>query len=47
MLTEPGGKAVRLAGIKAQISYKCRPRKYGGRPSNAIDNILERQFEDC
>ncbi|WP_373285601.1 IS3 family transposase [Salipiger pallidus] len=34
-----------LAGIKAQIGYKRRPGKYGGKPSMVIDNTLDRQFE--
>lgn len=34
-----------MAGIKAQIGYKRRPGKYGGRPSITIDNSLDRQFE--
>ena len=41
-------RAVRLAniaGIKAQIGYKRRPDKYGGKPSIAIDNTLGRQFD--
>lgn len=25
-------RLTRLAGIKAEIGYKCRPGKYGGRP---------------
>ena len=38
-------RLTRLAGIKAQIGYKRRPGKYGGRPSIAVDNTLDRQFE--
>ncbi len=38
-------RLARLAGIKAQIGYKRRPGKYGGRPSVIIDNTLNRQFE--
>lgn len=34
-----------LAGIKAQIGYKRRPGIYGGRPSVAIGNTLDRQFD--
>ena len=37
-------RLTRLAGIKAQIGYKRRPGRYGGRPSIAVDNTLERQF---
>jgi putative transposase len=33
-----------LAGIRAQIGYKRRPGVCGGRPSVAIDNTLDRQF---
>ena len=35
----------RLAGIKAEIGYKRRPGKYGGRPSVIVDNTLDRQFD--
>ncbi|WP_374807254.1 IS3 family transposase [Pseudochrobactrum kiredjianiae] len=35
----------RLAGIKAQIGYKRRSGKYGGKPSIVIDNTLDRQFD--
>jgi putative transposase len=38
-------RLTRLAGIKAQIGYKRRPGIYGGRPSVAIDNTLDRQFD--
>lgn len=38
-------RLTRLAGIKAQIGYKRRPGKYGGSPSTAVDNTLDRQFE--
>lgn len=38
-------RLTRLAGIKAQIGYKRRPGKHGGRPSVAVDNTLGRQFE--
>ena len=34
-----------LAGIAAQIGYKRRPGRYGGKPSVVADNILDRQFE--
>lgn len=34
-----------LAGIKAQIGYKRRPGVYGGKPSVAVDNTLDRQFD--
>jgi len=34
-----------LAGIKAQIGYKRRPSKYGGKPSVVVDNTLNRRFE--
>jgi putative transposase len=45
MLLEPCGTIVRIAGIKAQIGYKRRPGKYGGKPSVVVDNTLDRQFE--
>ena len=35
----------RLAGTRAQIGYKRRSGKYGGRPAIAVDNTLNRQFE--
>ena len=35
----------RLAGIKAEIGYKRRPGIYGGKPSVAVDNTLNRQFD--
>lgn len=38
-------RLTRLAGIKAQIGYKRRPGIYGGRPSVAVDNTLDRQFD--
>lgn len=34
-----------MAGIKAQIGYKRRSGKYGGKPSVAIDKTLDRQFD--
>ena len=34
-----------LAGICAQIGYKRRPGKYGGKPSIIINNTLDRQFD--
>lgn len=38
-------RLTRLAGIKAQIGYKRRPGKYGGKPSVVVDNTLDRQFD--
>jgi|TARA_R100000455_G_scaffold20305_1_gene10081 putative transposase len=38
-------RLARMAGIKAQIGYKRRPGKYGGKPSTAVDNTLDRQFD--
>ena len=38
-------RLARLAGIKAQIGYKRRVTRYGGKPSIAIGNTLNRQFE--
>ncbi len=38
-------RLTRIAGIKAQIGYKRRPGIYGGRPSVAVDNALDRQFD--
>ncbi len=35
----------RLAGIRAQIGYKNKPGSYGGKPSVAVDNTLDRQFD--
>jgi len=34
-----------IAGIGAQIGYRRRPGRYGGKPSVAADNTLDRQFE--
>ncbi len=34
-----------LAGISAQIGYRRRPDRYGGRPAVVADNTLDRQFE--
>lgn len=34
-----------LAGIKEQIGRKRRLGKYGGKPSVAVDNIFDRQFD--
>ena len=36
-------RLARLAGVQAQIGYK-KPGKYGGKPSVAVDNTLDRQF---
>jgi putative transposase len=33
-----------LAGIRAEIGYKRKPDKYGGKPSVVADNTLDRQF---
>ena len=38
-------RLAKLAGIKAQIGYKRRPGHYGGKPSLAVDNTLDRQFD--
>jgi len=38
-------RLARLAGIYAQIGYKRRPGKYGGKPSVVVDNTLNRQFD--
>ena len=38
-------RLARLAGIKAQIGYKRRPGKYGGKPSVVVDNTQNRQFD--
>ncbi len=35
----------RLAGFRAEISYKRKPGKYGGKPSVVVDNTLDRQFD--
>ena len=34
-----------LAGISAQVGYKRRPGRYGGKPAIVADNTLDRQFE--
>lgn len=38
-------RLARLSGIKAQIGYKRRPGKCGGKPSIVVDNTLNRQFD--
>lgn len=38
-------RLTRMAGIKAQIGYKRRSGKYGGKPSIVVDNTLDRQFD--
>ncbi|WP_458733052.1 IS3 family transposase [Sphingobium xenophagum] len=38
-------RMTRLAGIRAQVGYKRRPGSYGGKPSLAVDNTLDRQFD--
>ena len=38
-------RLTRLAGIRAQIGYKRKPGKYGGKPSVVVDNALDRQFD--
>ena len=38
-------RLARLAGIKAQVGYKRRPGRYGGRPSVVVDNTLARRFD--
>jgi putative transposase len=35
----------RLAGIRGQTGYKRRPGHYGGKPSLAVDNTLDRRFD--
>jgi putative transposase len=34
-----------LAGILAQVGYKRRPGRYGGKPAVVASNSLDRQFE--
>lgn len=34
-----------LAGILAQVGYRRRPGRYGGRPAVVVSNRLDRQFE--
>ena len=38
-------RLTRLAGIRAEIGYKRRPGHYGGKPSLAVDNTLDRRFD--
>jgi putative transposase len=38
-------RLAKLAGIAAQIGYKRRPGKYGGKPSVVVDNVLDRRFD--
>lgn len=44
-MTSGNSAASRLAGIRAQIGYKRRPGQYGGKPSLAVDNTLDRRFD--
>jgi putative transposase len=34
-----------LAGIAAQVGYKRRPERYGGKPAVVASNTLDRKFE--
>jgi putative transposase len=34
-------RLAQIAGIRAQIGYRKRPGKYGGKPSLAVDNTLD------
>jgi putative transposase len=34
-----------LAGILAQVGYKRRPERYGGKPAVVTSNTLDRQFD--
>lgn len=34
-----------IAGIMAQVGYKRRPGRYGGKPAVVASNTLDRQFE--
>ena len=38
-------RLARLAGIRAEIGYRRRPGSYGGRPTDIVDNTLDRQFD--
>ena len=38
-------RLTKIAGIKAQIGYKRRAGSYGGKPSIAVNNTLDRQFD--
>jgi len=38
-------RLTRLAGIMAQVGYKRRTGSYGDKPSLAVDNTLDRQFD--
>ena len=38
-------RSASLAGIAAQIGYKRRPGRYGGKPAVVADNTLDRQFD--
>ena len=38
-------RLTRMAGIKAQIGYNRRSGTYCGKPSIAVDNTLDRQFD--
>jgi len=38
-------RLARPAGIKAQIGYRRRPGKCGGKPSVVVDDTLNRRFD--
>ena len=38
-------RLAKMAGVKAQIGYRRRPGKYGGKRSITVDNTLDRQFD--
>lgn len=38
-------RLAKIAGIRAEIGYKRRPGKYGGKPSVVVNNTLDRQFD--
>jgi len=40
-------RLTRLAGISAQIGYKRRPGRYGGKPAIVAQNRLEQRFQSC
>lgn len=38
-------RLTRLAGIRAQMGCKRRPGGHGGKPSLAVENTLDREFD--
>ena len=37
-------RLMRVAGLRAQVGYRRRPRPRGGKPSVVAANVLDREF---